>query len=95
MNKAFARLRTAALAAAVVLGSAVVAHAETVLHRGNSAEPGTLDPHKASGTWENNILGDLFLGLTTEAAFGTPMGTRRVSTVTVRSRAHRIAIHPS
>jgi oligopeptide transport system substrate-binding protein len=65
MNKAFARLRTAALAAVVVLASAAVAHAETVLHRGNAAEPGTLDPHKASGTWENNVLGDLFLGLTT------------------------------
>jgi len=71
MNKAFARLRTAALAVAVVLATAAVAHAETVLHRGNAAEPGTLDPHKASGTWENNILGDLFLGLTTEAADGS------------------------
>ena len=29
------------------------------------------DPHNASGTWENRILGDMFLGLTTEAADGS------------------------
>ncbi len=71
MIKAFARLTTAALAFAVALATASAVQAETVLHRGNAAEPGTLDPHKASGTWENNILGDLFLGLTTEAADGS------------------------
>lgn len=38
-----------------------------VLLVGNSAEPLTLDPHKASGTWENHIIGDMFMGLTTEA----------------------------
>lgn len=41
-----------------------------VLHRGNMAEPLTLDPHKASGTWENNIIGDMFIGLFTENAAG-------------------------
>ena len=46
------------------------ASAETVLHRGNGTEPDTLDPHRAGGTWENNIIGDMFLGLTTEAASG-------------------------
>lgn len=71
MIETLVRLRTATLAAAIVLATAVAAHAETVLHRGNFAEPGTLDPHKASGTWENNILGDMFLGLTTEAADGS------------------------
>ncbi|MEM9440184.1 MAG: peptide ABC transporter substrate-binding protein [Pseudomonadota bacterium] len=34
----------------------------------NAGEPDTLDPHHASGTWENRIIGDMFLGLTTEAA---------------------------
>lgn len=43
------------------------------LHRGNSAEPLSLDPHKASGTWENNIIGDMFLGLFTESAAGEPV----------------------
>jgi len=40
--------------------------AEIVLHRGNGTEPDTLDPHRGTGTWENNIIGDMFLGLTTE-----------------------------
>ena len=39
---------------------------EVVLHRGNNAEPLSLDPHKASGTWENNIIGDMFIGLFTQ-----------------------------
>jgi oligopeptide transport system substrate-binding protein len=45
----------------------------TVLHRGNMAEPLSLDPHKASGTWENNIIGDMFIGLFTEDAAGEPV----------------------
>jgi oligopeptide transport system substrate-binding protein len=44
-----------------------------VLHHGNAAEPGTLDPHLAGGTWENNIIGDLLMGLTTENAKGDPI----------------------
>ncbi len=44
-----------------------------VLHRGNAAEPFSLDPHKASGTWENNIIGDMFIGLFTEDAAGEPV----------------------
>jgi len=44
-----------------------------VLHRGNGAEPLTLDPHKASGTWENNIIGDMFIGLFTENPASEPV----------------------
>lgn len=44
-----------------------------VIHRGNSGEPLTLDPHKASGTWENNIIGDMFIGLTTEDVNAEPI----------------------
>src|SRR5689334_23860082 len=40
------------------------------LVRGNGAEPDTLDPQKASGTWENNIIGDMFIGLMTDGANG-------------------------
>ncbi len=29
-------------------------------------EPASLDPHKVSGTWENYVVGDMFIGLTTE-----------------------------
>ncbi|MBS0472220.1 MAG: peptide ABC transporter substrate-binding protein [Proteobacteria bacterium] len=43
------------------------------LNRGNGAEPDTLDPHKASGNWENNIIGDMFIGLMTDAADGSAM----------------------
>lgn len=38
------------------------------LHRGNGAEPDTLDPHRAQGQWEYNIVGDMFVGLFTEDA---------------------------
>jgi oligopeptide transport system substrate-binding protein len=38
--------------------------------RGNGAEPDTLDPHKASGNWENNIIGDMFIGLMTDGPGG-------------------------
>ncbi len=41
-----------------------------ILHRGNMAEPRSLDPHKSAGTWENNIIGDMFIGLLTENAAG-------------------------
>ncbi|PWE16980.1 peptide ABC transporter substrate-binding protein [Marinicauda salina] len=44
-----------------------------VLHRGNAAEPLSLDPHKANGTWENNIIGDMFIGLFTEDPAGEPI----------------------
>jgi hypothetical protein len=29
-----------------------------VLNHGNAAEPGSLDPHRIQGTWEDNIVGD-------------------------------------
>jgi oligopeptide transport system substrate-binding protein len=43
------------------------------LSRGNGAEPDTLDPHKAEGNWEYNIIADMFAGLMTEDAAGNPM----------------------
>jgi oligopeptide transport system substrate-binding protein len=42
-------------------------------NRGNGAEPDTLDPHHASTINEDNIIGDMFLGLTTEDAHGNPV----------------------
>ena len=41
-----------------------------VLHKGNGAEPQTLDPHKSEGVPASNILRDLFEGLTSEAPNG-------------------------
>jgi oligopeptide transport system substrate-binding protein len=44
-----------------------------VLHKGNGAEPQTLDPHKSEGVPASNILRDLFEGLTIEAPNGDLM----------------------
>lgn len=44
--------------------------ANTTLHRGNGAEPETLDLHKSSGIPEANIQRDLFEGLIAESAKG-------------------------
>lgn len=70
-------LMTAAGAAALTLaacGDRPAADPDSVvLHRGNNAEPLSLDPHKAQGVWENNIIGDMFIGLFTEAADGSPV----------------------
>ncbi len=39
------------------------AYAKTTIHLGTGGEPASLDPHKMSGTWENMVGGDLFMGL--------------------------------
>jgi oligopeptide transport system substrate-binding protein len=59
-----------ALTAATLLVASAAAQAESVLHRGNGAEPETIDPHKSTGVTENNIENDLFEGLTGFAANG-------------------------
>src|SRR5215471_3731132 len=46
---------------------------EVVLRRGNAAEPSSLDPHFATGTWEDNVISDLLIGLTTDDASGRPI----------------------
>lgn len=43
------------------------------LHRGNGTEPNTLDPHQAAATWENNIIGDMLIGLFTEDENAKPI----------------------
>lgn len=47
--------------------------AKRTLDIANGGEPLSLDPHKASGTWENNIIGNMFVGLVTEDEHGQPM----------------------
>jgi len=44
---------------------------ELVLRKGNGAEPQTLDPHRAQGVPEANILRDLYEGLISEAPDGS------------------------
>ncbi len=68
--------RVLALPALAVLASfaAAASGAEPmVLRRGNQAEPGTLDLHLSSMSWENVIVGDLFLGLMTEDVEAKPI----------------------
>ena len=45
--------------------------AEQIMHKGNGAEPQTLDPHKAEGVPSSSIMRDLYEGLTSEAPDGT------------------------
>ena len=44
-----------------------------VFNRGNAAEPATVDPHLAQANWEDHIIGDMLMGLTTEDAKGEPI----------------------
>ncbi len=44
-----------------------------VLHRGNGAEPGSLDPALTTTETEDNLLGDLMVGLMTMAANAAPI----------------------
>lgn len=63
-------LAAALLGTLLPLALPAPAQAETVLRRGNSVEPETLDPHRARGVSASNILRDLYEGLTTESAAG-------------------------
>ncbi len=64
-----------AVAAAFSIATLVIstAAAETVLKRGNTGEPETLDPHKSSTIYEANLQRDLLEGLIIEAADGSLM----------------------
>lgn len=55
------------------LAAVMAAQAESVLHRGNLAEPGTLDPAKQTLVGEYEIMSDLFFGLVQNGANGMPM----------------------
>ena len=57
----------------LLLLGATGASAETVLNRGNGAEPDSLDPAFAATSMETNILGDLMVGLTTLDAAARPI----------------------
>jgi oligopeptide transport system substrate-binding protein len=67
---------TTALALSLALvscGGGDQADKARTLHFGNSAEPLSLDPHQASGVWENRIIGDLLVGLVTDDPKGRPI----------------------
>ncbi len=42
-------------------------------YRGNAAEPFTLDPSLTDASWEDPIVGDMMIGLTTGDAHGNPL----------------------
>ena len=46
---------------------------QVVLNRGNGAEPASLDPHLVTANWEDDIVGDMMMGLTTQDAKGQPI----------------------
>jgi oligopeptide transport system substrate-binding protein len=56
---------TAAGAIALLMGGSASA---VTLNTMNGSEPGSIDPHKASGDWENRIIGDYIEGLVAEDA---------------------------
>jgi len=60
-------LKAVATAGALALFMASGASAVT-LNLGNGSEPGSLDPHKVSGDWENRIVGEYLEGLVAEDA---------------------------
>jgi oligopeptide transport system substrate-binding protein len=60
-------LKAVATAGALALFMGSAAQAVT-LNTMNGSEPGSIDPHKASGDWENRILGDYIEGLVAEDA---------------------------
>ena len=57
----------------IVSSASLYAESNKTLFRGNGAEPDTLDPHLASGSWEGNIINDLFIGLYTKNEYGEPV----------------------
>ncbi|MBM3571867.1 MAG: peptide ABC transporter substrate-binding protein, partial [Alphaproteobacteria bacterium] len=64
--------RAVAIAAGVLALSQAMSASATAatLHRGNGAEPATLDPQKSTGVPESHIARDQFEGLVAEAADG-------------------------
>src|SRR5688572_10886657 len=60
-------LKAVAVAGALAFATMGAAQAVT-LNTMNGSEPGSIDPHKASGDWENRIIGDYIEGLVAEDA---------------------------
>ncbi len=85
----------APLAAALGFPARVFAQAPMVLRRANGAEPDSLDPHKSSGTWEANIIGDMLIGLMTEDVKGEPtLGTAVSHTVSPDGLVYTFKLRP-
>jgi oligopeptide transport system substrate-binding protein len=65
-----------AIAGGFALKGGAASHARPepgTFYFGNAAEPFTLDPTLSDSSWENYIIGDLMMGLTTEDAMARPV----------------------
>ncbi|RED53964.1 peptide ABC transporter substrate-binding protein [Aestuariispira insulae] len=78
--KAINKLKGISALTAIAIGASVsfsampsAAWAEKVLNIAPMGEPASMDPHYVSGTWENNIVGEMFLGLMTEDPKAEPI----------------------
>lgn len=69
------RLITGALAAILLLAACGGESTSTGerFSRGIGADPKSLDPQKVEGTWANDIIGDMFIGLFTEDEAAKPI----------------------
>ena len=65
MKKQLKKFVSLVFAASFIFGINL-AFAGGTLRVASMGEPASLDPHKVSGTWENYVVGDMFVGLTTE-----------------------------
>ena len=65
MKKPMINVLGLAVMAAILLFTNM-AFAGGTLRVASMGEPASLDPHKVSGTWENYVVGDMFIGLMTE-----------------------------
>jgi oligopeptide transport system substrate-binding protein len=62
LTQTLTAVATAGLMAALMTSAA----SAVTLNMMNGSEPGSIDPHQASGDWENRIIGDYIEGLMTE-----------------------------
>jgi oligopeptide transport system substrate-binding protein len=71
------RVTIGVIAALMALGacgeSKPKAAPETQFRRGIGSNPDSIDPQKAEGTWNNDVIGDMFIGLFTEDAASKPV----------------------
>lgn len=68
-TQVFKAVATAGALALMMVGAA----SAVTLNLGNGGEPGSLDPHKVSGDWENRIVGEYLEGLVAEDIHANPI----------------------
>lgn len=70
------RILAGAIAAALLLagcGGGSTSQGGERFTRGIGANPKSIDPHRVEGTWANDVIGDMFIGLFTEDAKALPV----------------------